>query len=419
MSADWIKGYDPNQLAHRLERAKRLRSQTNDISFEGFVFDEVVTVLHSSIDFSEELAEPTKRELIHSAIVSTGRSGTISAKRLIEEVRSQEHSFLATPKARFVVCTNMSIKYVPSLTRKEILGNRITFSKYLPQHFLSEHERARSMGDDALFGRLPKVSAVGIGYEPVRVSVHARNFYEAVEEGLDSIDLLRGIWNFGYHTDRGVRSSSGRRKPPNRIVLGPVHSLHNPNGSLATPVPWIEPDYVEALWPYHLQQIWHDIEGFEREVRKQLARSNYGQDLQDTLLRYTRALDKRDWNSAFLQLWGLLEFITDTSRERYEVTVQRVLFLIRSSERPFHRQILRHLMNYRNRTVHAGHEADTVETLLYQLKRYVEIVMRFHLWPPHRFSSLKEAAKFLDLPAEIPDLKDRATMTRLALGMQS
>ena len=32
MSADWIKGYDPNQLAHRLERAKKLNPQTNNIS---------------------------------------------------------------------------------------------------------------------------------------------------------------------------------------------------------------------------------------------------------------------------------------------------------------------------------------------------------------------------------------------------
>ncbi len=70
------------------------------------------------------------------------------------------------------------------------------------------------------------------GYSPVRVSVRARSEHEAYEKATGALDLLRGIWNLRLNSD--VRSSSGKRKSANVLQVGPLHSLHEPNGELAS-----------------------------------------------------------------------------------------------------------------------------------------------------------------------------------------
>ncbi len=70
------------------------------------------------------------------------------------------------------------------------------------------------------------------GYSPVRVSVRARSEHEAYEKATGALDLLRGIWNLRLNS--AARSSSGKRKPVNVLQLGPLHSLHEPNGELAS-----------------------------------------------------------------------------------------------------------------------------------------------------------------------------------------
>jgi hypothetical protein len=163
---------------------------------------------------------------------------------------------------------------------------------------------------------------------------------------------------------------------------------------------------------------WPHLKPRTDQIRRAIAGSPYREELEGVVRRYVQALDQCGWNTSFLQLWGVLETLTDTSRDRYEVTVSRVLFLTRPDRRDFHRQILRHLMNYRNRTVHAGYETPAIEILLYQLKRYVEDCLAFHLWWRPRFGSIGEAARFLDLPPDPERLKERSRSSRRALRLQ-
>ena len=126
-------------------------------------------------------------------------------------------------------------------------------------------------------------------------------------------------------------------------------------------------------------------------------------------------LDGREWNSAFVQMWSLLEYLTATSEEPNKVTVKRALFLWHKDERDFHRQVLKHLMSYRNRTVHAGYTSEAIETLLYQLKRYVERVLLFHIYSAPDFATIGEAAEFMNLPADLPELRRRAWLLERVL----
>jgi hypothetical protein len=77
-----------------------------------------------------------------------------------------------------------------------------------------------------------------------------------------------------------------------------------------------------------------------------------------------------------------------------------VLPMVKGEHVDFHRQILRHLYGYPNKTVHTGHETVALEVLLYQLKFHAKKLLEFHLSALPTFDSVEDAAPFLDTATE-------------------
>jgi hypothetical protein len=334
----------------------------------------------------------------------------------MDELSRQEQAYKKKPPQRYVLTTSLSTRDLsPFLPRTGISGARITFGERLPKPFREEHERMRQHGRRTLLGELPRDRSIMRRYTFARVSVWAKAEIEAVEAALDGLDLLRGIWNFYLNYPQFWRRSSGQRKPVNKIVRGPIHSLHEPDGKLAVESNWFEPEYVGPLKAVRLGQYLAGMRAFERSVRRYLVRSRYRTDLEDSIRRYSRILDSRDWNNAFVQLWGLLEHLTDTTRSDNKATCKRAKFLYPREYRSMYGEVLTHLAHQRNRAVHAGHVSDDAETLLYQLKRNVENVLRFHLFAGADFASRAEAASFLNLPPDLDELQKRMRLTRRAM----
>lgn len=188
-------------------------------------------------------------------------------------------------------------------------------------------------------------------------------------------------------------------------MLGPVKTLHKPNGELASDTAfWYDDDYVEPIRALNIKRDWSRLKSFEKKIRSKLSKHSYKQEVEDSVGRYVRGLDSPDWNSSFIKLWGLLEALTATSpKDSHEVSVKRVLFVQR--DRHYQKQVLTHLRNNRNASIHSGQEAEEIETILYQLKNYVEALLRFHIGNIYKFNSIEDSAEFMDLPPEVPDLE--------------
>jgi hypothetical protein len=103
--------------------------------------------------------------------------------------------------------------------------------------------------------------------------------------------------------------------------------------------------------------------------------------------------------STFVRLWGLLEALTAT--HHHKEVIARVLPMVKDEHKDFHRQILKHLNQYRNRTVHAGHETRAVDSLLQQLRFCTEKLIEFHLSAVPAFMSIDDAVDFLDTATEM------------------
>ena len=410
MCATWNRERsDPDFLAKRLEGI-RVRDDAGDHQGFKMPYEDYETVIHSSLNFADNIPETERRRIIALSIRDVANRGVITQAALIKEISRQEHAYLRLPLRPFTVATSLSIRPTQDLKRTSIGGCTITFSRQLPKRFNQQPVMERA--SQLIHGDLPG------GYTSVRASVRAGSEHEAVEQALDALDLLRGVWNLDINRRLWSRHHSGPRQSFNQILLGPLHTLHEPSGALATDDSlWYEPDYLGAVTPLNLGQNLRRLRDFDKAVRVRLSNIPYAAEVEKAFRRYTRALDSRDFNKAYLELWSVLESLTATGKSRYDVTIRRALFVWKDKE--LHKQILEHLRNYRNRTVHAGLNSKEIEILLRQLRNYVEHLILFHLFNGQNFASMERAVEFLDLRPDVAELRRQIRLMRKAVKFLS
>jgi len=404
--ARWKReGYDPKLLVSKLEDARQETPGGGVISFAGSPsFEDAALAVESGVEFVANIPESDQRSIVSAAMFTAPAPLTPSS--LISEINKRARDFLRESERAYVLVSSISARYFPQLNRSEVSGHRIYFRRSLPRHLRVGRGQAEDRTGRYLLGSLPNSAHPSERYTAVWVHTWGRSNWEAADRAIDTLDLLRGIWNLIMNHRLWSRTTGGARRPVNQILLGPIHSLHHLDGSLASEVDWYESDYINPVQSRQLSKRWTEVKRAEDTLRLALKRSAYAVQLEDALRRYTRALDSFDWDTSFLRLWGLLETLTGTApHESHQLTVKRAAFLYADPERKLHVQVLNHLRHYRNRSVHGGENSATIEAYMYQLKRYVELLLLFHLTSSYRFESIARAAEFLDLPPDPAELR--------------
>ena len=230
--------------------------------------------------------------------------------------------------------------------------------------------------------------------------------------------LWRSMCNLGLN--RGVADRTtwgGMRKPVNAIVRGPVITIHDEDGNVPSGTWWYEPNYQGPIEPLDDTRKLAGMMRFVAAASRLISRSPYCQELEMSLIGYCTALDTRDLESSFLRLWIELERLTESSRSGYRNTLRRAAFLFADQE--LVRHLLTSLRDFRNAAVHQGVDSTQIETLLYQLKMFVEALSEFHLANRNHFASFQEALAFLDLPIDDTALTSRIRMLQRARRFRS
>ncbi len=407
MCAKWLKGYNPEHLAVRLEESKSL-GQDGRVSFNGFGFTEYIVVLNSMVSLNDNITEFEKNNIVRRAAFSLAKKEKISSDGLLKEISRLEKEYLKQKPQKFVLISTLSINRFCKLKRVQINGTTITFHSSLPKTFTKEIEnKIKKPASFTITGEYPK------DYIFVKTFVEAKSYSQASSIAIDSIDIIRGIWNLFYNRGQ-FRISSGRRDPVNNISFGPLHTIHLPNGKLATETWLYETGYMGPLKAFDLKNKEEDLFKFQNTVRRLLNKSKFKSQMEAALRKYAQALDIRDWESSYLRLWGLLEYLTNTNEnESHKDTVKRTSFFFQ--EREYARQVLNHLRDHRNRSVHTGGSNQNIETLLYQLKNFVEVVLEIQIANKFKFSSRNELTQFMNLPEDVAKLKRRQEIISYAL----
>lgn len=401
MASDWNTKYEIQVVTDNMEAAKVV-SPDGDVSFHAGPFETSLAVASSAFNWHPEVPEPERSGITFSAASEAGKLGQITPDSLKAKMRAKQSEYLARPMTRYALLTSITVKPHVILRRVQIGNSTILFERNSPDRFLA----ARSTIQEA--SGLPQ-SLDQLG---VRIHVSGRSIHDAAFRALQDFDLLRSIWNLGRNMRTDRRWSSGSRQPVNSILLGPLHTLHLLNGRLATDTWWYEPQYQKPLSLVDLSVNIDRMYKFEVQVRKVLKQLAYGDRVQNAILKYGRALDLRDWRTAFLQLWNVLEDVTFTGGNRYDVTIKRASFIWKEDH--YHGQVLEYLRDLRNSFVHESTTSDDLEMHMYHLKRYVEEILRFHLVIGKRFGSRAEVEQFLDLPKDAQVLSQKIDLLEKA-----
>jgi hypothetical protein len=394
--ANWVEGFDPALIAQRMEKVKST-AKDGGVSFSGFEHMEQVTILTSMLNLNREIPEAECRKIINRATFAAAAKGIVTPDSILKQVASLEGDYLRQPQQRFRLVTSISLTLPSSPKVFHVNSSRISIGWRSDKKTSTNRAAIFKDARETVSGELPN------NYSRVAVSVTGRSTNEAASKAIDDLDLLRGIWNLWKNRTQSFRFSAGARSPVNTILLGPIHTLHKLNGECATDSWWYELGYRGPV------NVWRDTSNipkmfaFAKSFRNDLRRLPYREEIISAPIRYSRALDSRDWNYTFLQLWSVLELLTGTTQnDSHKVTVKRASFVFADSD--YALQSLLHLRAYRNKSVHTGTEVENIEPLMYQLKRAVEALLSFHAFHSGKFRTMAEAAEFMDSP------RDRASV---------
>ncbi|MDD2901195.1 MAG: hypothetical protein PHU44_02030 [Syntrophales bacterium] len=410
MTVKWIegKGYSPEILCQIFEESKG-RIKNGKASFTGgfLHFPYNVAVLSSMLSFDSNIPELEKRRIVNKALFNVGGKAKITPQTLLQEMDRLGRNYLGIVPKKFVLITSLSISNLIKLKRQVINNCVITFSNDISHVFHKEIGKIKEGATNFIDGEFPK------NYLFVKISVEAKSYSEAFDRAINAIDIFRGIWNYFYNR-KSYRMSFGQRKPVNRIVPGPLHTLHFPNGKLVTEKWWYETDYRGPLEAFDPSKEIINLYKFQENMKKKLKKSPFRAFLEAAIVRYTRALDLKDWDNAFLRLWSILETITCTGmNDTHKITVNRASFLY--EDREYAKQILIHLKEYRNRAIHEESGNQDIETFMYQIKNFVEATLEFLIINKFKLNNLNEVKQFMNLENNETMLKKRIKLINSAL----
>jgi hypothetical protein len=402
------KKYDLDELGRRIQAAK---AEVTDerIAFHAFAIGNVQSVLETCIDFPEIIPEVDRATIIWRGIMRAAETAPFDGTTLEKCLRSAETDYLRQPLQDYILASSMTFEYFSELRRTTIDDITITFSPALPDRFSRENLH-RAIERATAIQRADRLAVV-------RTRVRARTEAAAVDRALECADFLRGIWNFwiNYHMTMSYGVPLG---PINNLTWGPVHTLHNVHGALVSQTVWSEPKHQQSDRLYKLKLSAAAVRDTERRVRQRLTRLQYGNELRALFVRYCRALDLVDHETAFNKLWSVFEHLAGAIGE-YDKLIRRTIFLYNGEERDLVRLILEHLRDVRNGLVHSDRRPHSLYTYLYQLKWFVETLFFFHLDEGHKFSSLSAAGEFLSLSPDERFLRKRIAELQKAVRLQT
>ena len=393
----------PNVILDKIDSIKTVSSEGN-VSFSGFELHEAMPVLKSMISFPGQSDGLDKDALVWKTISSIPEKLTPDA--VINKINEIYRLQNAVRESVFHILTSVSLNTLLLQKTITIEGDKIRLQNAdFPKKYSARHDAIRN-------SRL-SIDATPRNYSRVIIVVKAKSPHTAVTKALRCLDLQRALWCLFSNSRMEIIGNEW--EPINTIRLGGIHTVHNEDGSLASEMVWFEPNYTEAK-PCNPKQ----PEIFKKNCTyacRLLSKSKYSKSIKDALLRYVRALDEKDQNNALIKLWGAIECLTSPGEANYDFVTKRCSFIF--EDNTYHKQVLEHLREVRNQSVHAGDQEEKAKINCYQLQFYFYHLIFFYLRSATVFNSLDEANQFLSMSPNKDDLLKKKKLLVRALRFVS
>ncbi|MCK4623788.1 MAG: hypothetical protein KAV00_00620 [Phycisphaerae bacterium] len=346
------------------------------------------STLLSFIDVSGSSASTEERvTAVVGTIMEAGASNRLNPGFFLSELRRRLLKLETRPQHKYVVIGFLSLasSLRPTTTRR-INGVHIAIGASIARY---RQERASIAASDRVFQDTPP------SYTPIKLTVTARSDHEALSQSHKALSLLLGWWNHALTYGRSRYSMGGRPGPVAEIVLAPLRTLHAPSGRSLNHW-YYDPDFAKYPRPFARSDQWTHLQKAEKSVRNKLTGHRYQGLLENATLAYYTACSCHMLENAFLGLWTLLETLTGT--DQGDTLIRRTLFPIVQKHYDLCSWELRHLLYYRNCYIHRGDTRSDIQRLVYQLKGYVDILLKWWLFNFGKLRDKQEVFDLLDTP---------------------
>ncbi|MEQ3441551.1 hypothetical protein ABMY47_09175 [Pseudoalteromonas sp. BZP1] len=394
----WTDSSSVNELLSRIEKLKLKDGQQCGMivtkksfksAFNSRRFDNYLMLLKELVRFDSEVPDAVKEQILHDAVWHAADMEQLQSGYIGGQIKKLEAEYLAKESKKYYLITAVSITGLKSKRLIKTPKSIITISKYFPKKF------KKSYDFQEVHTVYPKINQKC--YSWVVIEVCARCEHAAAEVALEQLDYWRGIFNI-FFNHNNTRTSFGKPAPINKITKYPYHSLHMENGDKASPFYWFDPNFSYETSSLDVSKSYERAKVFYHKLSSGIEDCGSRKFFLEILNRYCVSLDTANMNSSFLAMWSLLESLTFTGKENYDVTIARTLILFKDK---FHLRLeLELLRKKRNMAIHNGQQFEEAEKYAYLLMNIIHEYIFFLVVAIRKSKSIEQLTSALDLPPD-------------------
>ncbi len=317
---DWERGFDRNRVLGQLKGIRKKDGRSFDAAGYSFWFP----VLSSAIR-ATRIAAPIKAKCVAASVSDPSLSLTDPDAFLVR--CNQEFEKLAQrPKSKFVLYTTITYAGPKPIDWIGDDGARIYWQPSQRGKFLRAARKAQE--EQNIRRAASNIPTEDGTLSPVLVHLSAHDPFDAFERASEHVDRFRGMLNLLVNSGKSVNPFARLTAPHavNKCRRGPFHSIHYPDGSLATETFWYEPRWVHDTPSVEFK----DPRDYRKSIQRwwsTLQRNSMKDFISDILIRYCRALDSHEADAALLGIWQVLEKLMGT--EKYDLLIDRLVRIFR------------------------------------------------------------------------------------------
>jgi hypothetical protein len=413
----WETGFDTPRILRNLASC-RMIDKDGRVSFRSGEYRYWLPILETAVRADDTVGQQLKHNCIVQAVNDPAVS-LMHADLFLQRCGSACDALTGRPKRNFVVVSSLTYAGEPLFSR--LADGEVHVQWQQPRSttkFMRNVLTAReSLQAQRRNHNVPEQPA---GFANLLVHVSAYDTHDAHTLATNAIDSLRGMLNLLINSNLQVSPFGriGRPHAINRFRSGPYRTIHNLDGTLATETFWYEHRWLHETPTVKFTSAKEFGEKALRVWWSKLQHNPLGNHVRQGLLRYCRGLDLHDAEPAILEMWGALETLTGTQREKGDLTVDRAVQLF--IERDDARQMANHIRIRRNTSVHAARSFDfaEVDAILVQAEELVSRVLFFCLKEGRRFANQHELYDFLDLRLDEAKLRRTTTLSKFFVEYQ-
>lgn len=344
------------------------------------------------------------RPALTEAVKKKGGSHPLEAKEVAQIADRIAGEYFRKPEASYELVSSLSVQSLP-FKRARVAGCTI-------RPLASRRDYAYPDHIDSRGGPVIAKHIQSSRYQPVGVKTRGRSPCAAADRAFRALSLLRGLWSLHATYGSWSMGFGGPRRPPIGVIhTGPIHTLHHPDKALVGDYYWYERAASEDLKLFAPSKGWHKIERFRKWAINRIRILPFGKDIEALIIRYIIALDQSDHDVAFLQMWSILERLTNTVGANYDETVRRAVWPF--SDRDLAKNLLDCARLQRNLYVHAAKSAEEPDQVSYLMKSFVDHHLINLIRNDFAVMSLEEYGQYLSLPTDVTTLaRNRKWATR-------